>query len=672
MSVVYLSEAMEERFREFMPYRPYPAQLQYMRNVFRIVGEGGVGFLEAPTGFGKTISLLSATLPYPCRIFYYSRTHTQMRQVACELERINALGYGFTGVVRGSRIQLCLDREVRGMEDYLKADEVCLSRIRSKEDDVSLAELSLHRPDITLSSQDQLPSDVPLYCEFEGRRVEIPEYVPRSAPTVASVESLLSYGEDRGVCPYYLAKVLSQIYKVVIGAYNYLFLDPEFKGHIVVMDEAHNIEDFCKEAKSYLLSKRTVERAVDEIREVDRPWASDVESFLAFLLRFFNNADFKGGELLTKEVILREMEENGVTLERLEEFLEGWPLIINIQRELMAKRGRVVILDRMRVAQVYAFIKEFTSSREDAYIGFWNTEEEKNTSLEWMCLDPKIAFGEIMSEKPRAVILTSGTLSPLDGVAARLGVPDAFKMSYPSIIAKENIMVLAVGNGPNGRTLTTRYEVREDEETILEYGEAIARMVSNIPNGTIVFFPAYHVMNQMLNTWSTYGVLGSMDAAVFIESASSTASLFSSYKREAERGRAVLFAVVRGKLSEGANFPDEAGRGVIMVGIPYPNVSDPRVMAQKEYYEKMERGMGRKWYLDHSFNAVNQSLGRAWRHKDDYAVGILLDARYSWRENRRRLSPWLAERTTYVDPRTPFQTVERMIRTFFEGWRRLA
>lgn len=661
-----MSEAEEEKFRELVPYRPYPAQLQYMRDVFNLVGEGGVGFLEAPTGFGKTVSILSATLPYPCRLFYYSRTHTQMRQVACELERINSLGYGFTGVVRGSRIQLCLDRDVREMDDYLRADEVCLSRIRSGEDDSSLAELSLHRMDITISSQDQLPSDLPLYCEFEGRRVEIPSYLPRGVPTVASVESLLSYGESRGICPYYLAKVLSQVYRVVIGAYNYLFLDPGFKGHIVVMDEAHNIEDFCKETKSYVLSRRTVERAIDEVKEVDRPWASDIEAFLAFLLRFFNHADFKGDELLTKGMILREMEENGVTLERLEEFLEEWPLIVNIQRELMARRGRVVILDRMRVAQVYAFMEAFTSSRDDAYVGFWNADDEKNPSLEWLCLDPRIAFEEIMSEKPRAVILTSGTLSPLDGVAARLGVPDALKKSYPSVIAKENIMVLAVGRGPNGRTLTTRYEAREDEKTILEYGEAVARVVRNIPNGTIVFFPAYHVMNQMLNTWSAYGVLGSMDAAVFIESAGSTASLFESYRREAKESRAVLFAVVRGKLSEGANFPDEAGRGVIMVGIPYPNVSDPRVMAQKEYYERVEKGMGRRWYLDHSFNAVNQSLGRVWRHKDDYAVAVLLDARYNWRESRRRLSPWLAERTTYVDPRTPFQTVERMVRTFFE------
>jgi len=657
--------ATEGEYRDFFPYRPYPSQLRYARDVYNLVDEGGVGFLEAPTGFGKTVALLSATLPHPYRIFYYSRTHTQMRQVAYELEKISSLGYKVTGVVRGSRLQLCLDKEIRNMGEYWRADEACLTRIRSGEEGMSLAEYSLHRNDVIFSSRDRLPLDVPLHCSLGGRTIEIVNHVPSGAPLIASVERLLEYGESTDVCPYYLARALAQAYRVVIGAYNYLFLDPGFQGQIVVIDEAHNMEDFCKESRTYRLSKRIVDRAIEEVKEVDRPWAGDLEEFLAYLARFFNHADFKGGELVQKGMVIKEMEKNGVTRERVKDFLEAWPLIINVQRELITRKGRVIILDRMRVAQVYVFLEAFLSSGEMEYVGFWNTEDEKNPKLEWLCLDPRVALREALSEKPRAVIFTSGTLSPMEGTAARLGTPSAIKKSYPSIIPRDNIMILAVAKGPNGRPLTTRYEARSDVETLLEYGRAVTRIVRNIPNGTIVFFPSYHVMNQMLNTWNTYGLLGEVDAATFIESPGSTASLMDAYKRTAKEDRAVLFAVVRGKLSEGANFPDESGRAVILVGIPFPNISDPKVMAQREYYERLEKGMGRKWYLDQSFQAVNQSLGRAWRHKNDFAVGILLDSRYSWRDARRRLSPWLAERTTYVDPRTPFQTVERMIRAFF-------
>eukprot|EP00951_Prasinocladus_malaysianus_P000944 scaffold6545_cov31-Prasinocladus_malaysianus.AAC.1 len=39
---------------------------------------------------------------------------------------------------------------------------------------------------------------------------------------------------------------------------------------------------------------------------------------------------------------------------------------------------------------------------------------------------------------------------------------------------------------------------------------------------------------------------------------------------------AVFFAVCRGKVSEGLDFSDRAGRAVIITGIPYPMKMDPK------------------------------------------------------------------------------------------------
>lgn len=40
---------------------------------------------------------------------------------------------------------------------------------------------------------------------------------------------------------------------------------------------------------------------------------------------------------------------------------------------------------------------------------------------------------------------------------------------------------------------------------------------------------------------------------------------------------AIFFAVCRGKVSEGLDFSDRAGRAVVITGLPYPMKEDPKV-----------------------------------------------------------------------------------------------
>ena len=43
-----------------------------------------------------------------------------------------------------------------------------------------------------------------------------------------------------------------------------------------------------------------------------------------------------------------------------------------------------------------------------------------------------------------------------------------------------------------------------------------------------------------------------------------------------------MLAVCRGKISEGLDFSDDAARAVLLVGIPFPQVMDPKTQLKRK------------------------------------------------------------------------------------------
>ena len=96
----------------------------------------------------------------------------------------------------------------------------------------------------------------------------------------------------------------------------------------------------------------------------------------------------------------------------------------------------------------------------------------------------------------------------------------------------------------------------------------------------------------------------------------------------------ILLCVVGGKMSEGINFKDDLCRVVIMVGLPYPNPNDIELKERMKYLNKsIDNNAGNIYYQNLCMRAVNQSIGRAIRHKFDYGAILLMDYRYSQRQN---------------------------------------
>ncbi|XP_012938983.1 Fanconi anemia group J protein, partial [Aplysia californica] len=86
------------------------------------------------------------------------------------------------------------------------------------------------------------------------------------------LEDLVGLCKVKKACPYFLSRGLREEADLVICPYNYL-VDPiirdsmmiSLKGHVVILDEAHNIEDAAREAASQSIGQDTLVKAIKDI-----------------------------------------------------------------------------------------------------------------------------------------------------------------------------------------------------------------------------------------------------------------------------------------------------------------------------------------------------------------------------------------------------------------------
>ena len=150
------------------------------------------------------------------------------------------------------------------------------------------------------------------------------------------------------------------------------------------------------------------------------------------------------------------------------------------------------------------------------------------------------------------------------------------------------------------------------------------------------------------------------------------------YTKSIDAGKGgLLLSVIGGKMSEGINFSDRLGRGVVVVGLPFPNIQSAQWKAKLEYIENSTVGKGgtrdegkaaaRDFYENACMRAVNQSIGRAIRHQKDYASIVLLDRRYRTPRIEGKLPGWIKQGLVASKDERSFDKVMADVENFFKS-----
>ncbi|QRV77770.1 chromosome transmission fidelity protein 1 [Ceratobasidium sp. AG-Ba] len=638
--------------------------------------------------------------PTCTKIYYASRTHTQLSQFLGELRKTPYQTDART-VPLGSRKNLCINDDVRKGKYGADMDEACRSLATEKE-----GKRCPHLPPIG----------------EETKMVDMRDHILAAPKDIEDLEAL---GRQTSTCPYYGSRRAIKQAELVTLPYNLLLqkrareaLGIELTDQVVIIDEAHNLIDTILAVHTLPVSGsvlRVSRTQVDIYRSKFRTRLKTrhtihltrlsvlLGALLAFAESWLNGTVTAGakerpeGANTKKKLPQEEMFGVAEFLQMLGAHAENInPLEIEkYLRESKIARKISGYSDKLADAAAASDpSKRAANARrkgvtpplhaiESLLLALANPDEDgriclsrvglpgaETVHLKYQLLNPSTHFREVV-ETARSVVLAGGTMSPIGDFHAQLFSylhPDRLiTYSCGHVVPKSNIKTIVLGRGPRGRDMEFKFSARGDEELIIELGQSLLNLVNLVPNGFVVFLPSYAFLSVVKASWTKSGNkvldrLGKKKKVFYepqenadVEQVLRDFSAAAEHPTEPHSG-ALLFAVVGAKLSEGLNFSDGLARAVAIVGLPFANLGSAELQARMKYVREHTAnqpgpGMdaGKELYENLCMRATNQSIGRAIRHRADWAALILIDRRYGTPRIRNKLPTWIGTELEVTD-----------------------
>jgi DNA excision repair protein ERCC-2 len=272
-----------------------------------------------------------------------------------------------------------------------------------------------------------------------------------------------------------------------------------------------------------------------------------------------------------------------------------------------------------------------------------DTAEVPNPVLHFTCLDAAIAIKPVF-ERFSSVIITSGTISPLEMYPKMLGFETVVQESYSMTLARRSFLPMIVTRGSDQVAISSGFQVRNEPSVVRNYGHLLTEFSKLTPDGMVVFFPSYLYMESIISMWQGMGILDEVwkYKLILVETpdAQETSLALETYRTACCNGRgAILLCVARGKVSEGIDFDHQYGRTVLCIGVPFQYTESRILKARLEFLRETYRIRENDFLSFDAMRHAAQCLGRVLRGKDDYGIMVLADRRFL--KKRTQLPKWI-------------------------------
>ncbi len=561
-----------------------PGQRELAAAVYRAHGAARHLLAQAPTGIGKTVATLFATLrAAPAqrtdKVFYLT-AKTPGRGLALDaLRRLDA-------------------RPLRVLE-LVARDKAC------------------EHPDKACHGE-----SCPLARGFYDRLPQAREEAARAG--MLDKAALRAVALRHEVCPYHLGQDLLRWSDVVVGDFNHFFdlnagawsltVDEDLRVALLV-DEAHNLIERARlmysaelRPASFQAVRRSAPPALKPpMDRLHRQWSA------------LSRAQTRDHEPLPglPAAFLDALQRHGA---ELSDHLANHPASAdaNLQAWLFE------VLHFLRVAERFADHSLADLTRAPPL----GRSRVRHPALNIRNLDP----GPLLQprwQSARSATLFSATLSPMDYVSDLLGLPpDAARIDVPSPFDASRLQVRVADD------MSTRYADRAGSLDRLV--AVIVAQYAERPGNYLAFFSSFDYLQQAferlraahpaLPVWAQSRGMAETERDAFVA-------------RFTEEGQGIGFAVLGGAFGEGIDLPGRRliGAFIATLGLPQWNPVNERL----RQHLQARFGQGYDYaYLFPGLQKVVQAAGRVIRGPRDEGVVVLMDERYGRPSVRRLLPAW--------------------------------
>ena len=561
-------------------------QTELVRSVYRSIKHGTRLYACAPTGIGKTVSVL-----YPAvramgeghieKVFYLTPKGTVGDAAADAVLRMNEKGAFIRAVRLYAKETLCARKTV------------C-------------------REEATACDASRAPS---AYTRAVNALL-----LRSQGGGVITARDLTEIAAAYRVCPHELSLCYSEIADVVICDYNYLF-DPDivlrrfFAGggdYCFLVDEAHMLVERGRDTFSASLSSEMLASLAALCEHTDYEQAAveakrlfdhACDALLSENLR--ENADGTVSGYAQKKVLPFEL---ATAAERL----LGALAEAETDKRLERAQKRAI---RHALKPVSRFF-DTACAYDDDCVTLLSREGDAR-AVRLYCINPSARLSRAF-DRGRSAVLFSATLEPLHYYKSVLGAErSSFELSLPSPFPQENLAVCVMDK------ISLRFSDRD--ASLTEILRAVAAVTAARVGNYMVFCPSFEYLERLSALYAQANPHHTVLRQTKGMTRAQRSTFLDALAPHPEK-TTVAFTVMGGVFSESVDLTGDRliGTVVIGVGLPFPT---PEREALREYYDERCDAGKEYAYLYPGMNRVLQASGRVIRTESDRGVLVLIDDR---------------------------------------------